>query len=37
MSDMGVVNFSSAKHSVELRPVERPQIAPHDVLLRVGA
>ncbi len=37
MSEWAVVNFAPAKYSVELRQVERPPIAPEDVLLEVGA
>jgi alcohol dehydrogenase/L-iditol 2-dehydrogenase len=37
MSDMAVVNFAAARHSVELRQTARPTIGPEDVLLEVAA
>jgi alcohol dehydrogenase/L-iditol 2-dehydrogenase len=37
MKSAGVVNFSSAPHSVEIREVERPTAGPDDVILAVEA
>jgi alcohol dehydrogenase/L-iditol 2-dehydrogenase len=37
MSEMAVVNFASAPHSVELRTVPAPQPADDEVLIEVGA
>ena len=37
MKSPGVVNFSSAPHSVELREVNRPEPGPDDVVLAVEA
>ncbi len=37
MKSAGVVNFSSAPHSVEIRDVERPTAGPDDVILAVEA
>ena len=36
-SDLGVVNYGSAKHSVELREIPKATIQPDQVLLRVEA
>src|SRR5258708_24532687 len=37
MGELGVVNFSREKHSVELREMPKPKIGPDEVLLEVGA
>src|SRR5262245_37804018 len=36
-TDLGVVNYGPAKHSVELREIPKATIAPDEVLLRVQA